>query len=246
VNKTPKLSRAELLRRINSFPYWHYSFDLGDGIVINPGDDGVQGSREFVWPAVLQLCGGTLDGLRVLDVACNAGFWCLQAVNSGAAHVLGVDARSLHIDQAELVRDAYGIDPDRLEYRVLNIYDLSPESVGVFDLCLAFRVLHHLRHPMLALDRLRAVCRALLVVDVRLTQDEGCVLKIHGEDTSESLYGVDGLALRPSKTAIEQMLLSSGFDDVRFVPPDPPERGEYGKNHRAVLTARVKDAIRQR
>src|SRR5258707_804243 len=102
-----RLPRAELLQRIKAFPYWHYSFDLGDGVVTNPeGISDQRGSRDFIWPAVVELFGGNdLKGLRVLDVACNAGFWSLQAANSGAAYVLGIDARPHHIEQSELVRD---------------------------------------------------------------------------------------------------------------------------------------------
>jgi tRNA (mo5U34)-methyltransferase len=236
-----RLQRAELLERINSFPYWHYSFDLGDGVVINPKDaTGLRGTRDFIWPAVLELCGREdLKGLRVLDVACNAGFWSLQAANSGAEYVLGVDARPIHIEQAELVRDALGIDPGRLAYRAMNIYDLSPETVGTFDVCLAFRIIHHLRHPLLALDRLREVCRGWLVVDVRVIRQEGCVLRLHGEDVEDFLHGVDGLAFQPSKAAVERMLVSSGFSDVRFVPPNSDDHGSYAEGRRALFTARV-------
>lgn len=237
-----RLPRAELVERINSFAYWHYSFDLGDGVVINSDDVNDQrGSRDFIWPAVLQSCGGTdLKGLRVLDVACNAGFWSLQAANSGAAYTLGIDARPMHVEQSELVRDSLGIDPGRLEYREMNIYDLSPETVGVFDVCLAFRIVHHLRHPLLALDRLRQVCRAILVVDVRVIRTEGYMLQLHGEDLADSLHGVEGLSFKPSKGAVERMLASSDFTDVRFVPPDPGVRGSYADGKRALFTARVR------
>jgi tRNA (mo5U34)-methyltransferase len=234
--------RTELLERINSFPYWHYSFDLGDGVIINPKDaTSSRGTRDFIWPAVLALCGREdFKGLRVLDVACNAGFWSLQAANSGAEYVLGIDARPMHIEQAELVRDALGIDPGRLAYRTMNIYDLSAETVGTFDVCLVFRIIHHLRHPLLALDRLREVCRGFLVVDVRVIRQEGCVLQLHGEDEGDFLHGVDGLAFRPSKAAVERMLVSSGFSDIRFVPPNSDDHGSYAEGWRALFTARIR------
>ena len=193
--------RTELLERINSFPYWHYSFDLGDGVIINPKDaTNSRGTRDFIWPAVLTLCGREdLKGLRVLDVACNAGFWSLQATNSGAEYVLGIDARPMHIEQAELVRDVLGIDPGRLAYRTMNIYDLSAETVGTFDVCLVFRIIHHLRHPLLALDRLREVCRGFLVVDVRVLRQAGCVLQLHGEDEGTSSMASTGWLLNPAR-----------------------------------------------
>src|SRR5216117_3658204 len=71
--------------------------------------------RDFIWPVVMAVNGGSLKGLRVLDVGCNEGFWSLEAHKSGAAYVLGVDARAQHVEQAQLVRDALGIDPSHLE-----------------------------------------------------------------------------------------------------------------------------------
>src|SRR5262249_41555555 len=235
--------RTELLERINSFPYWHYSFDLGDGVIINPKDaTSSRGTRDFIWPAVLALCGREdLKGLRVLDIACNAGHWSLQALNSGAEYVLGIDARPMHIEQAELVRDALGLDPARLQYRLMSIYDLSPDIVGTFDVCLAFRILHHLRHPLLAIERIRDVCRSYVVFDVRLLCAEGKLLKMKAEDWSNSLHGVDGAAFLPTKAAVELMLKSSGFRNVRLIPPSPEDQGSYARGKRALFTARVRE-----
>jgi tRNA (mo5U34)-methyltransferase len=238
-----KLQRTELLERINSFPYWHYSFDLGDGVIINPEDiTGARGVRDFIWPAVLELCGRKdLKGLRVLDIACNAGYWSLQALNSGAEYVLGIDARPMHIEQSELVRDALGLDPARLQYRLMNIYDLSPDIVGTFDVCLAFRILHHLRHPLLAIERIRDVCRSYVVFDVKLLLAEGKLLGMKAEDGSNSLHGVDGVAFSPTKAAVELMLESGGFRNVRLVPPSPESQGRYANGKRALFTARVRE-----
>src|SRR5262249_32479028 len=238
-----RLPPAELRERIKSFPYWHYSFDLGDDVIINPEDiTGNRRVRDFIWPAVLELCGrNDLKGLRVLDIACNAGHWSLQALNSGAEYVLGIDARPIHIEQSELVRDALDVDSARLQYRLMNIYDLSPDIVGTFDLCLAFRILHHLRHPLLAIERIRDVCRSYVVFDVRLLCAEGKLLKMKAEDWSNSLHGVDGAAFLPTKAAVELMLKSSGFRNVRLIPPLLEDQGSYAMGKRALFTARVRE-----
>jgi hypothetical protein len=97
-----------------------------------------------------------------------------------------------------------------------------------------------LRHPLLALDRLREVCRGFLVVDVQLIRQEGCVLRLHGEDEGDFLHGVDGLAFTPSKAAVERMLVSSGFSDIRFVPPNSDDHGPYAEGCRALFTARIR------
>jgi tRNA (mo5U34)-methyltransferase len=230
----------DLRAKIRSFEYWHYPFDLGNGVTIRP--DHAQEKlelRDFIWTAVLELCGGSLQGLRVLDIGCNAGFWSLEAYRSGGEYVLGIDPRPMHIEQAQLVRDAQGINPERLEYRQMSVYDLSRDSVGEFDLCLLLRVLQHLSHPLLALQRTRQVCRAYLVADIKLVRTDWPVFYLLDEDPNGFLQGDDGVALRPSRAAVELMLPYTGFTEVRVVPPTAPLEDAYFTGKRAVFTARV-------
>lgn len=237
------MTKSELLRKIASFKYWHYPFDLGNGVLIKATDaynnTDKPKLRGFIWPAVLDLCGGSLKGLRVLDVGCNEGFWSLEAHRSGAAYVLGIDARAVHIEQAELVRDALGVSSEELEYRQMNIYDLAPERVGEYDLCLLLRVLQHVRHPLLALERVRRVCRAHIVLDVKMVRLDDPVLYFIEEDPDGLALGVDLVALRPSKAAVKLMLEASGFAHVKLVPPKQPLEGSYVGGKRGVFTARV-------
>src|SRR5437773_9867194 len=208
--------REQVLERIQSFDYWHYPFDLGDGIVIESKHaKSALELRDFLWPTVLERFRGSLEGMHVLDIGCNAGFWSLEAHRLGAARVLGIDPRPVHIAQAELVRDQLQISPRQVEYQQMSIYDLGSDRVGQFDLCLLLRVLHHLSHPLLAIPRVRAVCRAYLVVDVGLKSNEDRpVLHLHGEDLDAPLHGVDGLALKPSGAAVEALLAAADFDAV--------------------------------
>ncbi len=234
-------SREQLLERIKSFDYWHYPFDLGDGVVIESRHaKSALELREFLWATVLERFGGSLEGMHVLDIGCNAGFWSLDAHRLGAARVLGIDARPVHIAQAELVRDQLQISPRQVEYRQMSIYDLAADQVGQFDLCLLLRVLHHLSHPLLAIPRVRGVCRAYLVVDVRLKPDEDRpVFLLRREDLAAPLHGVDGLALRPSRAAVEILLTAADFDAVKWAASKPPLPSSYLRGERALLTARV-------
>jgi tRNA (mo5U34)-methyltransferase len=123
----------------------------------------------------------------------------------------------------------------------MNIYDLSPDVVGTFDLCLALRILHHLRHPLLAIERIRDVCRSYVAFDIRLLRAEGNLLYMRTEDRSDSLHGVDGVSFDPTKEALELMLESSGFRDVRLIPPPSEDQGKYAMGQRALFTARVRE-----
>ncbi len=83
------MSREEIEKRIASY-FWHHPFQFGDLRVETTHETG-QGeqSRHFqrymhIFPTVLSLAGGTLAGHTVLDVACNTGFWSIQARRAGA------------------------------------------------------------------------------------------------------------------------------------------------------------------
>ena len=237
------MTRQQLLDKIGSFEYWHYPFDLGDGVSVGPTEKYNATEkpqlRDFIWPAVLRLCGGSLKGMRVLDVGCNAGFWSLQAHRSGASYVMGVDVRPAHIEQAELVRDALGISPRKLEYREINIFDVAPEVVGEYDLVLLLRVLQHVRDPLGALARIRRVSRLFLVADVKLVPVKEPVLYVIDEDPKRPLLGAETLALRPSWPALKLILNRTGFADVKLVRAKGPIEYSYFSGRRRVLTART-------
>src|SRR5512132_2180788 len=96
----------DLAARIARFPRWHYDFDLGGHSTATPG---ITLSRRhaqrlrYLLDPLLDACGGSLAGCRVLDLGCNAGFWSLHTYRRAAAFVHGVDARPMHVEQAQLV-----------------------------------------------------------------------------------------------------------------------------------------------
>jgi tRNA (mo5U34)-methyltransferase len=53
----------------------------------------------------------------------------------------------------------------------MPVYDVSPERLGRFDVVFCFGLLYHLRHPLLALDRLAAVTGELLCVESAILDD---------------------------------------------------------------------------
>ena len=240
------LTKSQLLKKISSFEYWHYPFELANGIAIKPTESSNETQkpylRDFIWPEVLRLCGGSLKGLRVLDVGCNAGFWSLEAHRSGAAYVLGVDPRPMHIEQSQLVRDSLGISPKQMEFRRMSAYELSRKDLGRFDLVLLLRVLQHLRDPLGALERLREVCRSYFVVEVKIVLIDLPVLCLIPEDPGRTVVGIHEVALRPTESALRFMLKATGFSDVRRVRWTKARglvQPQFRVDKRALFTARV-------
>jgi hypothetical protein len=80
------------------------------------------------WPQLLEACGGSLRGRRVLDIACNCGGFSVEAIKAGVDYVLGVDIVDRYLDQAEFIKQALGYP--NLDFRKVDVFDLSPELGG--------------------------------------------------------------------------------------------------------------------
>ena len=103
----------------------------------------------FKWNAVAPHLPASLDGWEVLDIGCNAGFYCFELASRGA-HVTGIDREPLYLTQAEWAARRFGLQ-DRIEFKQMQIYDLA-RTREVFDLVLFMGLFYHLRYPLLGLD----------------------------------------------------------------------------------------------
>src|SRR5436309_15490459 len=117
----------ELQQRIAAFPRWHYRFEF-DGGIATPTPEVTSANRHeqrrrYSFEPLVQLCGGTLAGRRVLDLGCNAGLFSLLSLQAGADFVLGVDGREQYVEQAKLVFEAKGIDASRYRFEVANVFE---------------------------------------------------------------------------------------------------------------------------
>lgn len=124
---------------------------------------------KHAFPALLQACGGSLEGRRVLDVACNCGGFSFEAAELGAEYVLGFDVVDHYLEQAEFIKRA--LEADRVEFRNIDIERLDEKKNGRFDVTFCFGILYHLENPVLAMKRLAAVTREIMLVDTDVMRD---------------------------------------------------------------------------
>ncbi len=61
-------------------------------------------------------------------------------------------------------RVAHRILNSKVDYRILDVDELTPESLGTFDIVVFFGVLYHLRHPLLGLEKVLALARDTVLV----------------------------------------------------------------------------------
>ena len=141
--------RAEVERLIAEHGRWWHEIELAPGIV-TPGDD----SNRMKLP-ILDALGLPLDlrGKRALDIGCSDGYFSFELEKRGAA-VTAIDFVPETYTGFATARKILGSGVD---YRMDNVYNLTPEGYGSFDVVLFLGVLYHLRKPLAALDAIRSV-----------------------------------------------------------------------------------------
>src|ERR1051325_10462140 len=158
------MKREEIQERIEKLGPWFHCIELGDGLVTKTAS-AVGGPVEDprpTWEKGTACLPDDVKGRSVLDVGCNAGFYAVEVKRRGAGRVVGVDSQRSLVRQAAFVRDVLGLD---IEYKRASVYDLDPRELGQFDIVLALGLVYHCKHLVLALERLYAVTRELLVLE---------------------------------------------------------------------------------
>jgi tRNA (mo5U34)-methyltransferase len=234
-------SKPGIGERVASFDRWHYAINLGD--VRTPIFDErlvnrhEQRRRYFVNPLV-ELCGGSLEGLRVLDLGCNAGFWSLSAIEAGCEHVLGLDARETHVEQAKLVFEARDVDPERYEFRRADVFDADLAGEAPFDVVLCLGLLYHVSDPIGLVRRLGAWSRDMLVIDTSLSLATGAAMELRRESTEDPRNAIGAeLVLRPTRDAVIELARESGFQVRPLEPRFTSYEGakDYAEGRRAAM-----------
>ena len=193
-------------------------------------------------------------GRTAIDLACHEG-WFAQQVAALGFDVLGVDARTQHVDDATLAADACGATGVR--FRTADVHALDPASDGRFDLVLCLGLIYHLENPVGALRTARALTAAGGLCGIatqiapglsgRLDYGHHTFVKpVTGSfaivDETDETPGPEtsttGICLVPSLEAVTWILRKVGFArvDVMTPPPDAYEQLRFGK--RVMLAAR--------
>lgn len=140
---------------------WYHRIDLGGGIVTPGESDTFRVLPRLGFPA-------SFKGMTVLDVGAWDGFYSFEAERRGADRVLATD-HFCWSGEGWGTKDgfdlAHRVLNSKVEAKDIDVLDLSPETVGTFDVVLFTGVLYHMRHPLLALERVASVTRNWLILE---------------------------------------------------------------------------------
>jgi hypothetical protein len=146
---SPEEIRQGISQLDPNIPWAHY-FDFGHGIeTVTPADEkfykkaiGLGKLADLLLEVVPLNCRrGTLQGLRMLDLASAEGAHSIKLAMAGA-EVLGVEGRQLYVDRAKFAAKVLGVET--VSFQQGDVRQVNRSAIGTFEFILFSGILHHL------------------------------------------------------------------------------------------------------
>jgi tRNA (mo5U34)-methyltransferase len=186
----------------------YHSLELNDGRIV-PGIIPVEQLRARLDAYPLPR---DLRGKRALDIGAASGWNSFELERRGA-EVVATDC--VEYEEFLVAKRLLG---SKVDYRILDVDEMSPEVLGTFDYVLFLGVLYHLRHPLLGLEKVCALTREAAFVESYVI-DPGPAL----DSTVLEFYETDELGGQvdnwygPSTQCLAALCRSAGFARVEML-----------------------------
>ena len=182
-------------------------------------------TSSFAWrlnlrhEAIVSEHAGLFEGARVLDIASHDGRWSMAALEAGAAHVVGIEARPELVAAADANLASYGVDASRYEFVAGDVFEVLARERPEVDLVLCLGFLYHtLRHNEL-FTRIRQTGTRHLLLDTEVHRSDEAVIRLADEHVAregnavadEFSYADTVLTGRPTLAALDLIARSQGF-----------------------------------
>jgi len=208
LHKIEKMNYEEIKKRQKSIN-WYHTINLGNGIITK----GIDNSPEKLKQLRLD---DDFSGKTVLDVGAWDGFYSFEAEKRGAKRVLALDSfvwketpfKKFGFEFARKVLNS------KVEDIEMEIIDISPESIGVFDIIIFSGILYHMRHPLLILEKISKVTKEKLILETHvdaLNIKKPAMIFYPGTDLAKDPTNWWG----PNPLAVVSMLKDVGFSHVK-------------------------------
>src|SRR5712692_2388805 len=134
---------------------WYHSLELPDGRVI----EGIISLDQLRSRFARLGLPDDLRGKRALDIGAWDGWFSFEMEKRGA-EVVAIDCADV-----ESFRYARKLLGSKVDYRILDVLELSSHELGRFDVVLFLGVLYHLKHPLLGLETVCRLTRDIAIVE---------------------------------------------------------------------------------
>lgn len=139
----------DISMEISKIHFWHQQIDLGHGFLTPGAQDTKSLLRQISLPE-------DLSGMRVLDLGARDGYFSFECERRGASEVIALDYVPAEQTGFEVCKKILN---SNVIYVNSNVYSINKNSLGEFDLVLFLGLIYHLRHPVLAIDRIYDVLK---------------------------------------------------------------------------------------
>ena len=160
-------SDDEVQKMFDSVDGWYHYFKIGNVETINTRTT----MNYQMW--ISQIIPTDLNGMKILDIGANDGFYSFLCESRGAKRILAIDRNQPELTdtylkgenvcqydtifknkrQEERFQVLKKILNSKVDYKVMNVYDL--DSINeTFDTALFFGVYYHLENPVLAFQKI--------------------------------------------------------------------------------------------
>jgi SAM-dependent methyltransferase len=172
------------------------------------------------WRAIIGWNVGVLAGRRVLDLGCHDGRWSFAALEAGARHVIGIEARAHLVKKAAENFSYYSVPAGAYEFMtgeaMESLCALKVASIDVV-MCLGF-FYHTLEHMRLLLEA-RRLGAEYIIIDTSISAAKEPIVALAFESTEDTRnavdYGLTGtnkaLVGAPSRSGLLAMLDYAGY-----------------------------------
>ena len=191
---------------------WYHSFELPDGTFIDGFMTVAQQKRRYAQFPIPD----DLRGKRLLDIGAWDGWFSFEAERHGAA-VTAIDCVEL-----PSFLDIHARLHSKVDYRVMDFYELPGAGLGKFDIVFYLGVLYHVRHPLLSLEIVCALTRDIAIVDSFVTDPD--TWQEHADEIpTMEFYELDELGnqfgnwVGPTVQCLLAMCRAAGFARVELL-----------------------------
>lgn len=197
------MDENEIRQRIARYKFYH-TIPLTPTLS-TPGNAGHEPAQNLCMHYLNSL---DLKGKRLLDIGCRDGIFCFAAESRGAAEIIGID-NDLSIAATEFLIPFFN---SKVTMQQMNLYSLTPESLGIFDIVIFAGVLYHLRYPFWGLKAIRDVMKigGHLIIETAIWKGESHNALLYCPVGNESPYEPTSCTFFNEKGLVDT-LLSLGF-----------------------------------
>ncbi len=210
-----KGNTAELKRMVKSLD-WYHTIDLRNGIVTKGHYDHRDYWNYYGIPE-------DLTGKTVLDIGAASGFFSFEMEKRGAkvtatdlpvwsSHDFGPNFENTKSDEeaSSYLHTPFDLAKkilnSKVDKKLINIYDISPQTIGMYDMVFCGSVLLHLTDPIQALWRIQSVTKEVAIIATAVSLDrspKSCAV-FSGQHGGTAWW-------LPNQACLEAMVKVAGF-----------------------------------